>query len=515
MKKCIRKILGITTAILVAINMSMLVFAGENKTVEIDLWNATSDKASMGNVATDNNEEALYNPETNTLQIAFNPVNISGYISGVTTLLYDSTGNGDFLEAVILERGIVESGTRNDGQNYTVEYIQVLEIEVPSNLKKVGVEYIDLQIKVPHTPMDSVILDGYLDARLRIDWDTIKNTELSQIIADSTMSGGEIANISLQDKSTGIRIIGDSSKVTSDALLYVEKITTGSEFEKAKSALDTDKFDLYDVRLGVNNTEISMMGAAEVRIPYTGNVEVYRISDDGKKTLLRGSVSNSEYSFLTNQVGLIAVAGGTKQNITLVDGATDNGSLNSATNANNNNESSTILANSNPFSDINTHWAKDNILYAVEQGLFSGVTATTFAPDNDMTGAMVISVLHRIAGSPDTATDDTSWYAKAVAWGYANNIIGDYNDFDPNRSVTREEFATMLFYFEKMSNSNMENGDLSKFTDNNEISSWAKDGLSWANSVGIVSGTTLTTISPQDNASRAVIATMLCRYIDL
>lgn len=44
--------------------------AESNKLVEVDLWHATRNQASMGNVATDNNSKALYNPEENTLQIA-------------------------------------------------------------------------------------------------------------------------------------------------------------------------------------------------------------------------------------------------------------------------------------------------------------------------------------------------------------------------------------------------------------------------------------------------------------
>ncbi len=66
--------------------------AQSNQLVHIDLWNAAADKASMGNIATDNNKQALYNPTANTLQIAANPVNVSGYISGITAARYDITG---------------------------------------------------------------------------------------------------------------------------------------------------------------------------------------------------------------------------------------------------------------------------------------------------------------------------------------------------------------------------------------------------------------------------------------
>lgn len=503
----------------ITLSMNILAFA-DTQLVDIDLWNASSDKASMGNVATDNNDRALYNSETNILQIAFNPVNISGYISGVTELLYDTTGAGTFQKANILETGKIDSGTRNDGNNYEVEYIKVLEIEIPNNLSKSGIEYIDIQIKVPHTPMDSVIADGYLDARLKIDWNNVVDTELENIVADTTISGGEIVSISMQDKTSGIKLISDSSIVLSEALLYVEKVTSGDDFQKAKATLETEDFTLFDIRLGVNGEEVFMSGVSELRVPYTGtDMQVYRISADGSKTLLRGTTDIGEYSFFTNQTGFIAIVGGAQQNITLVDGATDNGALKDATttsaNTNINTPTPISLELQNTFTDISSHWAKDNILYAVQKGLFTGVTDTTFSPDSNMTGAMVITVLHRIAGSPEVSTTDNSWYAKQVEWGLQNNIIGGYNDFDPNRDVTREEFATMLYKFEKLSNNSMQDGDLSNFSDINNISSWAKDGLSWANSVGIITGKTSSTIVPKDSATRAEIATMLGRYIDL
>ncbi|MFI3230120.1 MAG: S-layer homology domain-containing protein [bacterium] len=502
----------------ITLSMNILAFA-DTQLVDVDLWNATSDKASMGNVATDNNSYALYNSDNNTIQVAFNPVNISGYISGVTELLYDKDGSGNFEKANILETGKVDSGTRNDGNNYEVEYIQILEINIPNNLSKSGVEYIDIQIKVPHTPMDVVMADGYLDARLKIDWNNVKDTELEKIVSDSTLSGGEIVSVSMQDKSSGIKIISDSSKILSEASLYVEKITSGDDFEKAKITLETDDFTLFDIRLGANGEEVFMSGASEVRVPYAGaNMQVYRISADGNKTLLRGTADVGEYSFLTNQTGLVAIVGGVEQSITLVEGATDNGALRdfSATST----PTPISVEFQNPFTDINSHWAKDNILYAVQNGLFTGTTDTTFSPDSNMTGAMVITVLHRIAGEPEVSTSDTNWYGKQVEWGKQNNIIGGYNEFDPNKDVTREEFTTMLYNFEKLNNTRTTTSEnlSSNFADFNSVSDWAKDGILWSVSNEIITGITKdgqTNIAPSDSASRAVIATMLGRYIDL
>lgn len=72
--------------------------AESNKLVEVDLWHATRNQASMGNVATDNNSKALYNPEENTLQIATNPVSVSGYQSAITKAQYDNSYVGSLVE---------------------------------------------------------------------------------------------------------------------------------------------------------------------------------------------------------------------------------------------------------------------------------------------------------------------------------------------------------------------------------------------------------------------------------
>jgi hypothetical protein len=56
---------------------------------------------------------------------------------------------------------------------------------------------------------------------------------------------------------------------------------------------------------------------------------------------------------------------------------------------------------------------------------------------------------------------------------------------------------------------------LSQFTDADTISAWAKNALAWANAEGIVTGTSATTISPDSKATRAEVATMLCRYLTL
>ena len=72
----------------------------------------------------------------------------------------------------------------------------------------------------------------------------------------------------------------------------------------------------------------------------------------------------------------------------------------------------------------------------------------------------------------------------------------------------------MLYRFYSLTNTPVAGADLSGFTDTASIAAWAQDALAWANAAGIVSGTSSTTLSPETGASRAQVATMLCRYLD-
>ena len=468
--------------------------ADTNQLVEVDLWNAVSNQASMGNVATDNNPKALYNPADNTLQIATNPVNVSGFMSGITQAQYDTTGSGDYEQVKTLSTVQVDTGTKNDGTNHNITVLSSFEITLPDYIKKSGVEYIPVRFVVPYTPMDVAVGEGFLDARLRIDWSTAESTTLTEIVPNTEMSSGGVVDIDLKDAATGVELSADSNKVSLDAVLSAELVTSGTDYDKAKTTLGTADFDLYRIRLLVNNADSALSGTAEIKFPYSGSLEMYRINDDGNKTVLRGTAGSDGYSVMTTKIGLFAIVGGNR-----IAG------------------SSTAET---PFTDISTHWAKSYITRVTNEGLFNGTSATTFSPNAQMTDGMVITVLYRMAGEPDVTVSTMPnvikpgmYYEKACAWGYENKIIGGYTSFDPDRNVTREELATMLYRYYILTGTPVAGADLSSYTDASSVSDWALDGVAWANAAGIVQGTSATKLSPANNATRAEVATMLCRYL--
>ena len=176
------------------------------------------------------------------------------------------------------------------------------------------------------------------------------------------------------------------------------------------------------------------------------------------------------------------------------------------------------------FEDIAGHWAKDSINYVVSKGYFNGKTETKFAPQDTMTRAMLVTVLWRLAGEPqaqdsflfsDVASD--KYYTGAIAWASANGIVGGYSDgrFGVNDDITREQLAAMLMRYATWSGGeqvDVPNVLLTRFSDTGIISSYAKDAIKWAYSVGLINGRTDTTLAPKGTATRAEVATIIQRF---
>ena len=181
------------------------------------------------------------------------------------------------------------------------------------------------------------------------------------------------------------------------------------------------------------------------------------------------------------------------------------------------------------FTDIETHWGREYILKAAEQKLFDGYPDGTFRPKGEVTRGQFVTVLWRMAGSPQpetasafTDTAEGKWYSDAVAWASEKGYVNGYPDgtFRPNDSLTREQAMKILFGYnggvsgqELMYTSVYNTG----FADSDSISSWAKSAMYWAYYHELISGTstgTTPTLSPRKTATRAEIAKILVLYAE-
>ncbi len=176
-----------------------------------------------------------------------------------------------------------------------------------------------------------------------------------------------------------------------------------------------------------------------------------------------------------------------------------------------------------PFEDVKSHWAAEGIGYVYEKGLMNGVSGTSFAPNGTLNRAMLVNILYRLAGKPASTAENKfsdvaagQWYTDAVIWAAEKNIVTGKTatTFAPNDNITREQFATMLMrYCAYAEIDTTAKADLSAFADSDKISSYAKDALAWANAAGIITGKTASTIAPGGNATRGEAATMLMRFL--
>lgn len=181
-----------------------------------------------------------------------------------------------------------------------------------------------------------------------------------------------------------------------------------------------------------------------------------------------------------------------------------------------------------PFTDVVAGtWYYGAAAYAYNNGLFAGMTPTTFAPNATMTRAMLVSVLWRLAGAPapkapNTFVDvpDGAWYTDAVTWAAENGVVSGIGGsrFDPSGFVTREQTAEILYNYAHSKGYDVSaRADLTAFPDAGSVSGWAEEALAWANAAGLINGTVRdgqTILDPQGSASRAQVAMILMNYVE-
>ena len=178
------------------------------------------------------------------------------------------------------------------------------------------------------------------------------------------------------------------------------------------------------------------------------------------------------------------------------------------------------------FTDINGHWAKEHILFTVSRGLFSGTSETTFSPNTTLTRGMFVTALGRLAGINPvdyqtrkfTDVKADAYYAPYVNWAAKTGIADGTTSttFAPDSNITREQMAVIMKnYADKMGYSIPKTLEAVTFTDNAQISSWAKDAVKAMQQAGVLSGKKNNRFDPQGNATRAEAATVLHRFVEV
>ena len=184
------------------------------------------------------------------------------------------------------------------------------------------------------------------------------------------------------------------------------------------------------------------------------------------------------------------------------------------------------LCASDKFTDVAPKaWYHEGIDFMVNSGYMMGMSDTVFGISGSVTRGQLVTILYRVAGAPGveglenpfTDVEAGRFYTDAVIWAANNGIVSGVTEdsFAPNKVITREQIATILYRFDEAEPAAEDN--LKQFPDGEKVSGYAKDAMNWAVSQGLISGIANgeeTTLSATATATRAQIAVILFRYLE-
>lgn len=294
-------------------------------------------------------------------------------------------------------------------------------------------------------------------------------------------------------------------RTSGDIVFKVKKTTVSSA--KAKAAVGTRPaydISLWEVKNGKETRLTNLNGKTiSVAVPYTsakneqsGNLYAVSVDTAGKVQWLTKSSYDADQKaviFQMTQAGIYGVG---------------------------------YDAKVSAFTDIENHWAKDNIFFVVSRGLLNGTSATTFSPNTGMTRGMFVTALGRLAGinpadyqaGKFTDVKADAYYVPYVNWAASKGIVSGTTDtiFAPDSQITREQMAVILKnYAAKLGYTIPKTLEAVTFADNTKISSQVKEAVKSMQQAGILAGKTNNRFDPKGTATRAEVATVLRRFVEI
>jgi 2',3'-cyclic-nucleotide 2'-phosphodiesterase (5'-nucleotidase family) len=175
------------------------------------------------------------------------------------------------------------------------------------------------------------------------------------------------------------------------------------------------------------------------------------------------------------------------------------------------------------FADVSPYaWYGGSVAAASSKGLMNGVSETSFAPEDSMTRAMLVTMLYRLEGSPEvtgtlsevfTDCEDGTWYSDAVLWAYQKQVVLGVTDttFAPMQMLSREQMAALLYRYSVLTGDPLQTEVSLSYEDAASIAEWAQPAVAFCTDTGLMKGVSATTFDPNGVASRAMGATVLVR----
>lgn len=176
-----------------------------------------------------------------------------------------------------------------------------------------------------------------------------------------------------------------------------------------------------------------------------------------------------------------------------------------------------------PFTDVKHGvWYEDAVRNLYQRGLMNGVSSTLFDPNGSLTRAHLVTILHRLDGSPSVSGSTFSdvpngtWYHDGVQWAASNGIVNGYGNgcFGPEDMLTHEQMFTILFRYAQYKGYDVsKRSAISSYKDASEISNYAMEALQWSLAEALIYNSDSSYLQPRDIANRAEIAWSVWKFI--
>lgn len=308
--------------------------------------------------------------------------NLSYYADGYTYGQY-GTVDGTLVPAQVLSTQKDSDGKDvidqyNDADNL---YPDLVKIKLVPQALADEEGYVPLHVFVPI--MEAIAAgNGDQDVLMKLDWTTLKETTADDPGFQPQEPEEQSPAVDVTDSVTGIRVTADKGVLPEGAELKVTAITSGSIYENAATILADvgKKFKLYEIHFELNGEEIQPNGTVTVGYPVPAgyNAEklvMYRVNDDGTKTLIKGNVQNGYYNIITKHFSYYALVEKDStitdaENTALVAANNTNTGNNGAGNSNGNGNNTGSTANgSNPKTGDSTNMAGWILLVLAAAGI--------------------------------------------------------------------------------------------------------------------------------------------------
>ncbi len=328
---------------------------------------------------------------------------------------------------------------------------------------------------------------------------TIPKTAFSELAksADNVTISTPFATINFNDKA-----LLEIAKAASNDITVTASIVDKTTLPEATQLLVGNK-PVYDFTVKAGEKLITDFGngKATITIPYnlaagekTNSIVIYYINSKGELEVVKNckyDAATGTVSFITTHFSRYAVA-----------------------------------YKPVSFNDVSgSDWFVSAVDFVASRELFSGMGNNDFASASAMNRAMFVTVLARLDGDDLNAyvtsvfsdVDINEWYGKSIAWATSNSIVSGVENgmFAPNREITREEMAVMLYNYMKYKGITVpDTGNNTPFNDSDKVSVWAQDAVAEMKRLGLIGGVGGNNYAPKDTANRASVATIFMNFIN-